>query len=76
MDIIYDYSKLRGRIIEKYGSMSRFSEAAGLSEIALSRKLNNKIDISRENILKWSELLDIPSDEYGVFYFVKKLNDV
>lgn len=76
MDIIYDYSKLRGRIIEKYGSMSRFSEAVGLSEIALSRKLNNKIDISRENILKWSELLDIPSDEYGVFYFAKKLNDV
>ncbi len=70
----FDYSKLRGRIVEKYGTMSAFAEIVDISEVALSRKLNNKVAISREDMIKWSKALDVSLDEYGAFYFVQKLN--
>ncbi|WP_459831247.1 DUF739 family protein [Howardella ureilytica] len=37
----YDYSKLKGRIIEKYNSNKNFSKKMNISERSLSLKLNN-----------------------------------
>ena len=37
----YDYSKLLGRITEKYGTQAQFSGAMGMSERSLSLKLNS-----------------------------------
>lgn len=70
---MFDYSKLRGRIVEKFGTIENFSQAVGLSMTIVSRKLNNKAGISREDIIKWSELLGIPVSEYGAFYFAQKV---
>lgn len=72
----FDYSKLRGRIVEKCGTLEAFSNEVNISLTALSKKLNNKMEITRDNIISWSEVLDIPQEDFGVFYFVKKLNDV
>ena len=74
--ITFDYSKLRGRIVEKFGTMDSFAENVEISTVALSKKLNNKIGISRNDMICWSNALDIPLEEYGAFYFVKKLNEV
>lgn len=76
MKVEFDYSKLRGRIVEKYGSIEAFSKNFKMSNVSISKKLNNKISISREDIITWSELLEIPPEQYGAFYFVKKFNDV
>jgi transcriptional regulator with XRE-family HTH domain len=76
MDMLFDYSKLRGRIVEKFGTMSAFADYIGISEVALSRKLNNKIAISREDMIAWSKALDVSLNEYGAFYFAQKLNEV
>lgn len=65
----FNYSKLKGRIIEKYGSMTNFSEELGVSKQALSRKINGNIGISRTDILKWCELLDIEQSEIGIYFF-------
>ena len=75
MDVIFDYSKLRGRIVEKFGTMSAFADYIGISEVALSRKLNNKVAISRDDMISWSKALDVSVDEYGAFYFVQKSNE-
>lgn len=72
----FDYSKLRGRIVEKFGSIEAFSNNTSISYISVSKKLNNRVPISRADMMEWSELLGIPLEEYGAFYFVKKLNDV
>ena len=72
----FDYSKLRGRIVEKFGNMNAFANEVGISQIALSRKLNNKTSITREDMINWSKVLDISIDEYGAFYFAEKLNEV
>ena len=73
MELVFDYSKLRGRIVEKFGTMSMFAEHLNISEVALSKKLNNKTSISREDMILWSNALGIPLEEYGAFYFAQKV---
>lgn len=66
---VMKFAKLRGRIIEKFGSVSRFSEALGLSLIAVSRKLNGVTGFSRNDILKWCEVLEIPIKDIPLYFF-------
>lgn len=65
----YEYRKLKGRIIEVYGTRKAFAKALDLSENSLSLKLTGKTNISQEDIELWSKLLGIDPDEYGSFYF-------
>ena len=46
----YDYSKLLGRITEKFGTQARFSGAMGMSERSLSLKLNSKVPFKQPEI--------------------------
>lgn len=67
----FDYSKLRGRIIEKYGTRKAFAAAAGFSEPALSARLNNLVPFKTGEIMKICapELLDIPAQEVTDYFF-------
>ena len=69
----FDYSKLRGRIVEKYGTQIAFSKAMGVSERTLSLKLNGKIYFSQDEIISISKLLDIPRDEIQLYFFVQEV---
>ncbi len=69
----FDYSKLRGRIVEVYGSQTNFVNDYGLSETAFSRKLNNKIRFSVDDIIKIVRLLKIPLHEIGEYFFKVKV---
>ena len=64
-----EYSKLRGRIVEKYGSMTAFAEKLNIKVQTVSRKLNSDIGFTKDDILVWSELLDIPKEEIGIYFF-------
>lgn len=70
---MYDYSKLRGRIVEKFGSISAFSKALGTTNVSVSRKLNNISGFSRDDIEVWSKALDVCPEEYASFYFAHKV---
>ena len=48
----YDYSKLRGRIAEKLGSLKNYAESLHLSDTAVSNKLKNKTAFSQDEILE------------------------
>lgn len=65
----YEYRRLKGRIIEKYGTMGEFAKEIGISQNSLSKKMNCKTGISQEDIEFWSKLLDISPEDYGAFYF-------
>lgn len=65
----YSYDKLRGKIIEIYGSQEKFATEIGISSNSLSKKMNGKTGISQRDIIKWSELLGIDSSEYGEYFF-------
>ena len=67
----FDYSKLRGRIVEKYGSITRFADALGISKSALSVKLNNHRLFTQDEIYRAIILLDIEHEATEYFFTVK-----
>lgn len=74
---MFDYSKLIGRIIEKFGTRRAFAEAYNISENAMSMKLSNKMAITTDDIKAWCEprFLDIPCNQIGVYFFTPKVQE-
>ena len=75
---MYDTSKLRGRIIEKYGSQNAFAVAVGRSISFVSQYLNgrNNVDLDQPTIEKWAYALDISFNEIPVYFFKKKVHEI
>lgn len=69
MAVEYKYNKLRGRIVEKYGSLSAFSEHTIISRVSISNKMTGKCGFSQEDIEEWAKLLDIAPEDYGSYFF-------
>jgi hypothetical protein len=74
---MFDYSKLRGRIREKFGTQALFAAAmreAGLnfSDCVLSQKLNNQSDWDGTEMHTACVLLDIPPEEIHLYFFCPK----
>lgn len=65
----YEYNKLKGRIVERFGSQGNFASKIGLSENSVSRKLNCKIGFSQSDMVKWGDILGITQDEYPEYFF-------
>lgn len=63
------YNKLRGKIVECYGSQVDFARAIGISANALSSKMTGKAGISQDDIEQWSELLGIERRLYWDYFF-------
>ena len=69
----FDFDKLCGRIIEKYGTRERFAEAMGRPSGWLSVRLNNRVHWDAEDIMLAAELLDIAPAEIHVFFLTPKV---
>ena len=65
----YTYNKLRGRIVEKYGTQEKFAEALSITKQGLSLKMTGKSGFSQKDILVWCELLDIKHDQINEYFF-------
>lgn len=65
----YSYNKLRGRIIELFGTQEEFARNLGISKNSLSLKMNGKTSFSQADVIKWSELLKIDTNEIGQYFF-------
>ena len=66
------YAKLRGRIIEKFGSQSAFANALDWREALLSAKLNNKSEWTFAEVMKACKLLGIPLSDAHQYFFCTK----
>ena len=69
----YDYSKLQGRIVEKYGTQGKFASALGLSEHSLSKKLTGQTHFKQQEITKSCDLLGIAVPEMHEYFFTMKV---
>lgn len=65
----YKYRKLRGRIVEKYDSISNFAKELGISRESATQKMNGKIGFSQKDMDTWADKLEIPLSEYGEYFF-------
>lgn len=68
----YDYSKLLGKISERFGSQKDFSYAVGINERTVSLKLNGKVQWRQGEIEKACVVLDIPKHEIPYYFFCQK----
>lgn len=63
------YNKLRGKIVEKFGTQGDFAEFLHVSEVTVSKKLNGKVQFDQDDIISWCDALDIPILEAGNYFF-------
>lgn len=65
----FDYSKLKGKIIEKFGTNQAFAEAMGWSFATNGKKLSQKARWDQDEILRACSLLDIEHCDILDYFF-------
>ena len=65
----YDFSKLRGKIVEVFGKQEAFAKALGLSSRSLSLKLNNERYFKPTEISKAIDLLGLSLSDIPEYFF-------
>lgn len=70
----FKYNKLRGRIVEIYGSQVEFAKKIGQSEQIITAKLAGRSSFTQDNIITWSEALDIDQNDIGNYFFARELS--
>lgn len=72
---MFDTSKLRGRIIEKFGSQGKFAATVGRSQAYVSDVLNGKRYLEQRDIDAWINLLDISPIDIPAYFFNQKVHE-
>lgn len=72
----FDYSKLRGRIVEKYGTQQAFAKGMAWSERTLSLKMSGQRMWKQNDICKAITLLHIDESEIPVYFFTAKVQTI
>lgn len=72
----FNYSKLKGKIVEKFGTQAAFAKALGVSQRTLSLKMQSKIYFRQDEINKAMRLLGIPLDDAREYFFTPKVQEV
>lgn len=68
-----DFSKLIGRIVEKFGTRVAFCEALGKAPEWLSRRLNNQTQFDADDMAAVIDLLEIDPTEIHLYFFALKV---
>lgn len=71
--MVYDYSKLTGKIKEKFGTQEKFADALNLSRVSLSFSLNSKREFSQREINSAIELLELEKRDIPEYFFTEKV---
>lgn len=69
----YDYSKLRGKIVEIFGSNGAFAKVFPMSERTLSKKMTGKVGWSQKQMKRACELLGIEEQDLPAYFFKQKV---
>lgn len=68
------YNKLKGRIVEIFGSQREFAKKLSTSEQSVTAKLNEHTQFTQKDIILWSEKLGISENQVGTYFFANKLS--
>lgn len=72
----FDYSKLRGRIVEKFGSQKEFAKAMKWSERTLSLKMNGIRTWKQTDIKKAIKLLELSDVDIPIYFFKRVVQNI
>ncbi|MBR5199239.1 MAG: DUF739 family protein [Bacteroidales bacterium] len=71
--MVFDYSKLLGRIKEKGLTQENLAKSIGITPGSMSEKLNNKANFKQKEIIAICRELDISVGEIGEYFFTQKV---
>jgi hypothetical protein len=72
--VAFDFRKLRGRIIELYGTCANFAGVMERSNGWLSVRLNNVVPWQPDEMIAAARLLNISAEEIHVFFLTPKFD--
>ena len=70
---MFDFSKLRGRIKEVYGTEKAFAEAMEIPPSGISARLNSIVYFDGPEMHRAKELLGIADEDFLVYFFTPKV---
>lgn len=73
MILEFDYSKLRGKIREVFGTQDKFAKALGISGATLSLKLNNISEFTQKEMAASMLLLHEPAHSVDKYFFTSQV---
>lgn len=71
-NVVYDYSKLRGRIVEKFGNITEFINVISISSTSFYKKINESVEFKQSEIIEICNILEIPFKEIQNYFFYLK----
>ena len=71
--LVYDYSKLKGRIKEIFDTHENFALAVGLSVRSVSLKLSSLRSWKQDEIMKAISVLGLTDDDIQAYFFTLKV---
>jgi len=74
-EILYDYSKLRGKIKEIFRTQIVFASKMSISEATLSNKLNNNVEFTQKEMTRTCELFNEPYTMIPKYFFTHKVQE-
>lgn len=69
----WNYSKLSGKIVEKFKTRKRFAAELGMSCPTLCSRLLSRSEFTQDEILKATNLLEIDQSEIPLYFFTRKV---
>ena len=66
---MFDYSRIKGQIKEKFNTQAAFAKVLGVSTACLSDKLNNKGEWTQSEMLKIVELFGAGRKQIPAYFF-------
>jgi transcriptional regulator with XRE-family HTH domain len=70
----FRYNKLRGKIVEVFGSQAKFAEEIGQSEQNITAKLAGRSSFTQDNIVTWCQALNIDQADIGSYFFTREVS--
>lgn len=67
--VVYNFSKLRGKIVEVCGSQDKFAREIGLVPRTLTAKLNNEVPFKVPDIEKSLAVLGLARKDIPIYFF-------
>lgn len=72
---MYDMSRLKGKIVEKFGTQGAFAQAVNRTAAFISNVLCGKAYLEQREIAKWADALGIPIEELHLYFFANKVHE-
>ena len=70
----FDYSKLRGKVVEVLGDLKTLAERLGMSYITMMHRTHSRFPFSQFEIIDMCDILGIPYEQIPEYFFTLKVS--